>query len=230
MHLPIHFDFASPVTAFQATQALALIFGIIFTVTQLARTARSAKATNLLAITKNHRELWAMALESPELQELIDPAFSVKAAMDLSAKQRYFVNFVLLHMASTYELTRLHVLTKNSEIDRDVGALISLPAFTIMWKDLRPYHPCRFQKYVDKCIKEAKEAKKKRPSSLNMSAELPEKQPLTVTASLDGKIVSVITPFGVEANVTTRPDGSIWVTDPPEGTVVKITPDAAAAH
>lgn len=147
------FDFHAPISAFQLLQAAVLSIGLLFTVVQLRRSARAARATNLLELVKNHRELWMYALEHEELRQLINPEFVVSAPAKLSDRQRHFVNFLLLHMATAYELSRINLLTKNRATRLDIGSLLSLPSFRASWSELQRFHTRRFRWYANRAIR-----------------------------------------------------------------------------
>lgn len=92
-------------------------------------------------------------LEHPELRALVDTNLSISSPAELSDRQRYFVNFALLHIAAAYEAERLGLMTRNRAIARDVGALLALPGFLLVWRDLEPYHTRRFRRFANKAIR-----------------------------------------------------------------------------
>ena len=148
-----------PITTFQVLQICILVVGATLTVLQLGRTARSARATNLLTITKNHREIWTFALDHPDTFELMDPEIPFSGIENLSNDQRQFVNFLLLHMASAHALVKGRLLSRNRSARRDVGGVLALPAFRAIWAELQSYHPARFRRYANKCLKYVDEQK-----------------------------------------------------------------------
>ncbi len=176
-----------PITTFQVVQISILVLGATLTVLQLGRTARAARATNLLAITKNHREIWTFALEHPDTLELMDPEMPFSGIQDLSNDQRQFADFLLLHMASAHALVKRGLLSRNRSDRRDVGGVLALPAFRAIWADLQSYHPPRFRRYANKCLKYVDQQKLlPRSSILEANMNFKELPQATLDKSLAG--------------------------------------------
>jgi hypothetical protein len=141
-----------PITSFQLIQLSLIVGGLLFTVIQLRRTAKAARVANLLALTKNHRELWSILLNDPQLRQILFSTREVGSTHDLSSEERLLVNFFLLHMATSFELQRARMITRNRATAADMADIICLPAFRVVWQEHSRYHPRRFQRYIERAI------------------------------------------------------------------------------
>lgn len=153
----ITLDLAQPVTPYQLTQivfqvvgVLLVVFGLLFTAVQLNRNRLATQVGNLIALVKNHREIWTMAMDDPELRKVLSSDSQVIHASELNDRQRYFVNFLVLHMSAAYEMSRTKTVTDYAATQIDMGSLLILPAVNAVWSELAPYHNRRFRRYVDK--------------------------------------------------------------------------------
>lgn len=145
-----------PISSFQAAQLLLIAGGLGFTAIQVRRTARSVRVTNLLSLTRNHRELWGTILEAPQLRAVLHSTRAVTSSADLSLEERLLVNFFLLHMASAYELQRHRMITRNRAFGRDMAGLVCLPAFEVLWRENAHFHPPRFRRFLNRAIRRYK--------------------------------------------------------------------------
>jgi len=143
-----HWLHGQTLSLYQVLQLTLVTVGLGFTVVQLWRAARAARVNNLLQLTKNHRELWTMLLENPDLRAVLHSTRTVNAISDLTADERLVINFFLLHMAAAYELERARLITRNTATATDIAEMLSLPAFHFSWQQYMRYHPPRFRRYV----------------------------------------------------------------------------------
>lgn len=121
--------YVQSLTFFQVAQLSLIAFGLAFTAVQLRRTARAARVANLLALTKDHRELWTMLLGNENLRSIILSDSEVESIKDLTFEEQQMINFFLLHMAAAFELHRVGLITRNRASAADIAALMSLPMF-----------------------------------------------------------------------------------------------------
>lgn len=144
---------AAPPAAFNwfpLFQTVFLVTGFLTATYTVYRTQRLAKVTNLLTITAGHRDIWSKILTN----DLIEPVL-YESGFDptkLTAKQRTFVNFVILHLNATFEAARAGALVKVEQIALDAGTFFSLPGPGRIWEENKKYQNARFRDFVDRAI------------------------------------------------------------------------------
>lgn len=142
-----------PATSVAIAQLIVVVIGASLTIIQITRNVTANRIANLLAVTKNHREIWSMLMDRDELHEIMMTSSKIRKANELSTEQRLFLNFLLLHMAAAFASTRSGLLTRNKSVSTDVGELMSLPAPFAFWSEQKRFHHKPFARFVDRSIK-----------------------------------------------------------------------------
>jgi hypothetical protein len=132
-------------------QSLGIMGGLGFTALGFRAEAKSRQSENLIRITESHRELWTRYDESPALHRVLDPAANVDRE-PVTAEEARFVQFLILHIHLTYQLSKGGVYHQPERVREDIRGLISLPVPHAVWRKLCSFQNRDFVKFIDSCL------------------------------------------------------------------------------
>jgi hypothetical protein len=135
---------------FNVLSAIGIIASLLFTADSLRSATKSQRIANLLTITENHREIWRVFSERPELSRVLNPSADL-AKHPVTRQEEIFVISVLLHLSSVYHAMKDELLIKLEGLRRDVGILFSLPIPKAIWEKMKQLQNDDFVKFVEKC-------------------------------------------------------------------------------
>lgn len=143
---------------FDALSALVSVSGLWFAGFAIHRDAKARReevkarrAANLLAITANHRELWREFAQTPAMARVVDSNADL-TTMPVTPMEEYFVNSVISHTNSVYEVLKDDLLIKQDGLRRDVKAFISLPIPKAVWIKTKLLQNQDFAAFVDSSL------------------------------------------------------------------------------
>src|SRR5262245_33463143 len=94
---------------FTLLQSAGIIGSLLFTAIELHDDAKSRRASNLIEITKAHRDIWSQLYQHPELARITKFDVDLKKR-PATIKEEIFVRAVILHLNSAYHAMRSGVL------------------------------------------------------------------------------------------------------------------------
>lgn len=108
------------------------------------------KLSNYHEIVKSHRDIWKMTIDDP-----ISYARILENDVDLinapiTYKEKRFVQFVLLHMSSTYNFLKQSEMMQIEQTKYDFDDFLSLPIPKEVWKNTKHFYNRDFVKFVDR--------------------------------------------------------------------------------
>ena len=123
--------------------------GTILAIITLRKNTKSTQIGNLLSITQSHRDIWSKALEDEDLTAILSGDFDIS---DITRKQRMFINFIILHFASSFEAQKRGALIKAEQLRMDANSFFNLPAPNYIWKHQQKFQNSQFRNFVNDCI------------------------------------------------------------------------------
>src|SRR4051794_23445100 len=96
---------------FNILSSVGIIGGLVFTASTIRSESKTRKIANLLTLTASHREIWKEFFRRPELNRVLDRSVDLTSA-PLTPEEKEFVNFVILHLSSTYYAMKDEILIK----------------------------------------------------------------------------------------------------------------------
>src|ERR1044071_448910 len=90
---------------FTILQSLGIIGSLLYTGVSLRISAKARRVSNLLEITKNHREIWTALYNDSDLHRILDPSADLKK-QPITRKEQLLVKFLVLHFASAFRAMR----------------------------------------------------------------------------------------------------------------------------
>ena len=130
--------------------AVGIIGGLFFTAAAFRSEARSRRVANLLAITKNHRDIWADFYGKPELARILDASPNLKQ-QPVTLAEEVFVNLVILHTSSVFYVLKDNMMVRLEGLRRDVQLFFSLPIPLTVWQRLKGLQNQAFVDFVAQC-------------------------------------------------------------------------------
>jgi len=145
---------------FPLLQAVGIIAGLLFTALALRRNTKARKASDLLTLTKHHRELWSDVYQRPELRRILSPDVDLIAS-PITAAEQEFLNVAVVHFNTGWLLACEGGLLKMEGLKGDVRSFFSLPIPKAVWNQTRQHRDPEFVHFVESCM-ESRDTEEKR--------------------------------------------------------------------
>jgi hypothetical protein len=113
--------------------------------------AKIHRIGNLINITHQHREIWSIFLNHPELGR-VRASYPDLSECPPTEAEVLFVNLVILHLNSTYYALKSKTMIELDGLETDIIAFFSLPIPRAAWKAARPYQNPDFIQYVESIL------------------------------------------------------------------------------
>jgi hypothetical protein len=136
-------------------QSVGIIGGLVFTALALRADTKSRRAENLIRITENHRDLWTRFDAVPTLQRVLDPHPDL-AATPITHEEARFVQFMILHLHTTFQLAKVGLYRQPATIEEDVRSLLSFPLPKAVWKSLKEFQDEDFVEFIEKAVRDSR--------------------------------------------------------------------------
>ena len=130
--------------------AVGIVGGLVFTAVSLRSETKTRKASNLIALTSNHREIWNEFFARPDLARILKPKVNL-AHSPVSPDEEVFVNTVILHLSCVYETLKDELLIKQEGLRRDVASFLALPIPAAVWERTKLLQNRDFVVFVEEC-------------------------------------------------------------------------------
>ena len=134
---------------FTLLQTTGIISGLLLNAAALRADARSRRASNLLNITSQQREIWTRFDDQPALARVVDPDADLEKA-PLTDHEEFFVRAIVLHLNAAYHAMRDGMLLKPEGLRQDVDWFFSLPIPKAVWKRLKALQDADFARFVER--------------------------------------------------------------------------------
>ena len=133
---------------FTLIQTACIVAGLLFTAISLRIDAKARRVSNLIAITREHRDIWTQLYKRPELWRVLE-RFPDLANAPISAEQQMFINFIILHLASVYEAMENSMFFQIPSLGKDLKHFFSLPIPRIVWDRMKSLQSAKFVAFVE---------------------------------------------------------------------------------
>ncbi len=138
---------------FNVLSALGVIGGVWFTGVSLRSEANARRASNLIALTEGHRDIWSLTYQNIDLSRILDASADIKS-MPLSHGEEMYVNAMIQHLFCVYQTMQNELTIRPEKICADVRALFSLPIPKAVWGRLKRFQDGDFVQFVENCLRE----------------------------------------------------------------------------
>jgi hypothetical protein len=132
-------------------QSIGIVGGLALTAISLRSDTKVQRVSNLLNITKQHREIWTRLYEHPELKRVISPAADL-AEKPLTDEERLFIEFVVLHLNAAQEAIKQGMFVAPENLRKDVRRFFSLPLPKAVWELTKDFQDRDLVRFVEQCL------------------------------------------------------------------------------
>jgi hypothetical protein len=136
---------------FALLQSLGIIGGLLFTALSIRRETAARQATDLLALSERHHELWAGLGQRPDLRRVLSTEVDL-VAEPVTFSERHFLNLVIVHFSTGWLLAKRGSLVSLETLRSDVTTFFTLPLPKTVWRESRNGRDVDFVKFVESCL------------------------------------------------------------------------------
>ena len=136
---------------FSFLQGVAIVCGLFFTALASIREARSRHIANILSLSGLHRELWAEVHRRPDLQRIVQETADL-VQHPISLAEEEFLNLVLVHFYTGWQLARLGTGVSMDVLQKDVQSFFARPIPRAIWQKTKGERDVRFVRFIEKCL------------------------------------------------------------------------------
>ncbi len=111
----------------------------------------SRRASDLLALSERHQELWAELYRRPELSRIRNKEVDL-LAHPVTAMEVEFLRAVFVHFFTGYLLARNGSLLKMDVFEADVRDFFSLPIPKAVWRENRDGRDSQFVRFIESSL------------------------------------------------------------------------------
>ena len=139
---------------FDLIQTTGVVGGLLFTGFALNADAKAKRASNLLNITQQHRELWSLLYSEPELFRILRSDANI-ASEPVTPKEEQFVRFIILHLNASFQADKAGVYNEPSGVNADTKSFFALPIPPAVWTARKQFCDADFVNFVETARKVA---------------------------------------------------------------------------
>lgn len=132
-------------------QSAGIVGGLLFTARSLRDATSARKVSDLLTLTEQHRELWNEVYRRPELSRIFATTVDL-VEKPVSVAEERFLNEVIVHFVTGYELARRKALVTMDALRADVRSFFTLPIPWAVWQQTRGARDPKFVSFIEKCL------------------------------------------------------------------------------
>lgn len=136
---------------FALIQSGTLSAGLLLIGVALLFEARARRVANLIQLTQQHRDLWERMYVEPDLARILDTGARPEKT-GVTAREEYFVIFIILHLSSTFYAIRSGFFRKPQGLRTDIARFFSLPIPRAVWEKVKSLQDAPFVTFVEQCL------------------------------------------------------------------------------
>lgn len=135
---------------FPVLQTVGIIGGLLFTAVSIRQSTNARKASDLLALTEQHRQLWDEVYTRPGLGRIYAEEADLVAAPVTIAEER-FMNEVIVHFQTGWQLACQGSLITLDAMKADARTFFKLPIPRFVWQHTKASRDPKFVKFIESC-------------------------------------------------------------------------------
>jgi hypothetical protein len=141
---------------FVLLQSAGIIGSLLFTGIALYSDTKSRRVSNLVALTRQHRDIWTDFSKRPELARVLDANAKISAT-PVSSDEEIFVTVLVLHLNTVYHAKHDGLVLNPEGLREDIHAFFSLPIPSAVWAKIKSLQDHEFVNFVETCLAEEKD-------------------------------------------------------------------------
>lgn len=132
-------------------QTIGIIGGLVFTAISIRQATNARKASDLLTLTEQHRELWNQVYSCPGLDRIFAESVDLVGS-PVTVAEAWFMNEVIVHFHTGWQITSKGSLLALDAVRADVRNFFSLPIPHAVWKRTKDARDPKFVEFVEDCL------------------------------------------------------------------------------
>jgi hypothetical protein len=137
--------------AFDGFVYLLLIGSLLLTAFEVFHLVKAHQISNLLTITRDHREIWSQVYFRPELARVLQRNLDLQLN-PVSDAEALFVTFIILHLKASHKANIKKMLVTPEAIEKDVSWFFSLPIPLAVWQSSKEFQDEDFRRFVESAL------------------------------------------------------------------------------
>ncbi len=133
---------------FSFIQSLGIVGSLLLTGAALRKDSRSRKASDLLNLLEQHRQLWGEIHRRPELARVLSQNVDL-VAQPISLAEEEFINLIIVHYQTGWMLALAGTGNTLSAVASDLRWFFSFPLAKAAWKEIKVGRDESFVAFVD---------------------------------------------------------------------------------
>jgi hypothetical protein len=125
-----------------------IVGGLVYTGSALRRDAKARQVENLFALTKQHREIWSMLADRPELSRIMEVTVDLTAT-PVTRDEELFVTFLIFHLSNAYRAAQAGLFIGPEKLREDIRRFLPLPIPRTIWEKSIPLQDKDFVHFVE---------------------------------------------------------------------------------
>ena len=121
---------------FSVLQTLGIVGALAFTAVTLRTDTKIRRVQNHFAITEQHRKIWSLAIQYPDLFRILDPKRDLTVE-PVTPSEDVFVGFLIQNLNSSFVATNSDLFVSPEKLSRDIREFLSLPVPRKVWEELK---------------------------------------------------------------------------------------------
>lgn len=133
---------------FSLAQCVGIVGGLLFTGLSLRRDTKARRASDMLALSEHHRDLWGEAHRRPELRRIMEAEVDFVAA-PITFFEEQFLFVVITHFQTGWHLARSGSLLSLEVLSEDAGWFFNLPIPRTVWSATKGGRDSKFVRFIE---------------------------------------------------------------------------------
>jgi hypothetical protein len=130
-------------------QSVGIVGSLALTAIALRRDTGSRRITNLLELTKQHREIWITLYERPEFNRIMQATTNTREA---TPEEELFVHSLILHLNAAYHAMKDKLFMPPEGLQKDIQRFFAKPIPKRIWEQTKVLHDRGFVRFVESSI------------------------------------------------------------------------------
>jgi hypothetical protein len=136
---------------FPVLQTVGIIGGLLFTAISIRQATNARRASDLLALTEQHRQLWNEVYTRPGLSRIYSEDVDLLAA-PISIPEERFMNQVIVHFQTGWQLACQGSLVTLAAMKADAQTFFKLPIPRSVWNQTKGARDPKFVRFIEQAL------------------------------------------------------------------------------
>lgn len=138
---------------FPFLQSVGIVASLLLTAAAFRRDTRSRKASDLLNLLEQHRQLWGELHRRPELKRILSGEVNLLAE-PISLAEEEYVNLIIVHYHTGWMLAHAGTGNNLKALAADIKSFFKLPIANRVWRETKSRRDPEFTQFVDSSLAE----------------------------------------------------------------------------